>query len=73
MGGALEYDAGGVHGCDLVDAEREAALVRRERVGQDRRRVRDQHRAAERLQQAPADQPQRPVTAVGRIERDHRT
>ena len=38
---------------DLVDAEREAALVRRKRVGKDCSRICGQHRPAERLQHAP--------------------
>ncbi len=37
---------------DLVDADREAALFDRERVGDDRARVREQHRAADTLQRA---------------------
>jgi hypothetical protein len=42
---------------DLVRAEREATLLGREGVGQDRGRVRHQHGPADGLQQAPADQP----------------
>src|SRR3954447_7875035 len=44
---------------DAVDAEREAALVRREGVGEDRARVREQHCAADALDDAHADHPQR--------------
>ena len=53
---------------DLVDAEREAALVGRERVGEDRGRVRGEHRSADGLQQPPADQPQRAARRRERVE-----
>ena len=41
----------------LVEAEREATPVRRERIGENRRRVRGQHRSADGLQQPRADEP----------------
>jgi hypothetical protein len=46
------------------------APLGRERVGQDRGRVGHQHRPADRLQEPPADQPQRPVGALIRVERE---
>ena len=52
-----------------VDAERHTALVGRERVGEDRRRRRHQHRAADALNHPPADQPQRAAAEVERVER----
>ena len=51
-----------------VDAERHAALVGGERVGEDRRRRRHQHRAADALDHAPADQPQGAAAEVERVE-----
>ena len=56
-------------GCDLIEAERQTALVVRKRVGEDRDRLRGEHRAAQRLKQTPADQPQRAAFAIERIER----
>ena len=47
----------------LVDAHGGAALVGRERVGQDRGRVGHQHGAADRLDDPEADQPQRARSA----------
>ena len=58
----LAGDAG-----DLVDAQRHAPLVGRERVGQDGGGVRHQHGAAERLDDAESDQPQGPAGADQRI------
>jgi hypothetical protein len=45
--------------CDRVQPERGAALVGRERVGEDRGRVGEQERAADALHHPPDDQPQR--------------
>ena len=42
---------------DVRDPEREPALVRRERVGEDRARVREQERGADALEDAEDDQP----------------
>ena len=56
---------------DLVDAEREAALIDWKRVGQDRGRVRGQHRTADRLRHPPADEPQCAMATVVGIERQH--
>ena len=53
---------------DLVDAERETALVDGKCVGQDRGGVRRQHRAADRLRHPPSDEPERAMTTVVRIE-----
>ena len=52
-----------------VDPKRHAALVGGERVGQDRRRRRHQHRAAHALNHAPADQPQRPAAHMEGVKR----
>ena len=54
----------------LVGAQREAPPVGRERVGQDRSRVRHQHGPADGLEDPPADQPQGAVTALEGIERE---
>ncbi len=63
-----QTEEGARDGGHHVDAERHAALVRRKRVGQDRRRRRHQHRAADALHDPPADQPQRATAEVERIE-----
>ena len=52
----------------LVGAQREAAPVGRECVGQDRGRVRHQHGAADGLEHPPADQPHRALAALEGIE-----
>ena len=53
----------------LVDAERHTALLGRERVGEDRGGVGEQHRAADGLHDAPEDQPHRTRSGVERVER----
>ena len=54
---------------DLIDAQRKTALIARKRIGQDRGRVGSEHRPAHCLEHPPADQPQRSVPTVERIER----
>ena len=56
-------------GGDLVDADRRAPPGRREDVGEDGRRVRQHHRGADTLHDAPADEPQRACPAGRRVER----
>ncbi len=56
-------------GGDLVDAEREAASIEGEGVGQDGGRVGGEHGTADCLQHAPADQPHRSMATDERIER----
>jgi hypothetical protein len=56
-------------GRDLIDAERKAALIRGEGVGQDCGRIGCEHGPTECLGHAPADQPQRSVSTLERIKR----
>jgi hypothetical protein len=56
-----------------VDAHRGAALVGRERVGQDRRGVGHQHRPAERLDHPETDQPESARGAGQRVERQEQS
>ena len=57
-------------GGDLIDAQCQAALLKRKGVGQDGRRIGREHRPADGLQDAPSDEPQRPVAALERVERE---
>ena len=63
---AAQYEADELAGDpgDLVEAQRHAAVIGREGVGEDRRRVREQHRPADCLQDPHGDQPQRARRAV---------
>ena len=54
---------------DVVDAERHAALVGGERVGDDRRRVREQAGAADALDDAEDDEVRRAGAAVEPVDR----
>ena len=54
-----ESDEGAADAGDLVDAERHAALAGGESVGEDRRRVGDEERRADALEQAEDHEPQR--------------
>ncbi len=55
-------------GRDLVDAERHAALVGGERVGEDRGRVGEEHGAADALDQPPDDEPHGSCAALVGVE-----
>ena len=63
-----QSEEGAGDGRDLIHADRESTSVRRERVREDRGRVREQHRAADGLHHAPSDQPERSGTAGERVE-----
>ena len=56
------------NGRHLVDTEGESASVGRERVGEDSRRIREQHGRANALDDAPEDDPQRARAMAERVD-----